>query len=327
MESNFEYNFDDENINDDGSENASYIGFPYPIKVSKYDRPHVIELTFPLKRVNYFINRIMLFKLFINKNTTNKEAYNLLLKLSKENSLVNKNTASLFDNMIYNTIKKKMYLYDDDKLLLDKDNSYLDYILSTFISMTIDTGVGDFEHNSKVVPKDELGLFKDFFDKSCLFMLNVYLMTLKAMFTNDYEGDIVVDDFIDNYKLDSYNMLTFQEMKDIMEGTYDKLKSITEINMLMIHNVYANIMREFTLYLYNDIYKNENKNQYQYYIYDNLSENKSGKEIFELFDGAEINDNMFEEFTDIVLNYKECNLCKEISDFVRTIPSRSNILN
>lgn len=49
----------------------------------------------------------MLFKLFINKNTTNKEAYNLLLKLSKENSFANKNTASLFDNMIYNTIKKK----------------------------------------------------------------------------------------------------------------------------------------------------------------------------------------------------------------------------
>ena len=96
---------------------------------------------------------------------------------------------------------------------------------------------------------------------------------------------------------------------------------------MLTYNVYANIMREFTLYLYNDIYKNENKNQYQYYIYDNLSENKSGKKIFDLFGGAEINDNMFEEFTDIVLNYKECNLCKEISDYVRTIPSRSNILN
>ena len=155
MKSNFEYNFDDEIINDDDSESASYIGFPYPIKVSKYDRPHVIELIFPLKRVDYFINRIMLFKLFINKNTTNKEAYNLLLKLSKENSLANKNTTSLFDSMIYNTIKKKMYLYDDDKLLLNKDNSYLDYILSTFISMTIETGVGDFEHNSKVVEKIE----------------------------------------------------------------------------------------------------------------------------------------------------------------------------
>lgn len=314
MDNNFDNMIKPENINNF----KIFKELPYPIKISEYSIPTNIDLTFPLYNGSEFTTMLMIFKLWINKNTTNKDAYEILLDLIDKCRTISINQ-SIYDQYIIDNVLDSLKPFNKDKLVFDKDNDYLEFVISIFISGFIDFGLVGPEFESE--ENENYEHFTTLLHSMKLFTFNVYMATMMAIFTNDYDN-INMNDFFKKYNITDSNKLSVDEIKSSI-NLYECFNTITEINMFLVHTLYGNIMRHFYAFL--SLEYNFNKNN-KSDLYKFINKSIRGKKIFKLFQENKVNKEHFDTFELIVLNFKKNNLCKDIGQYVQSCFIKNNSL-
>ena len=291
-----------------------------PVKFEYYDTK-VIDVAYPIKGdTSKFMNRVLLFKFLLNKNATNKDAYNLIRRISLESDSAKTNTVSLFDNMIFNQIIKPMELYDEDKLLFEKDNTYLEYILSGFVSLLLDISMD--------VKEDADPVFKNHIEKIKLLLFNIYMATLVIIFTNDYEGYIMenVTKITDKYNFDNMNKCTLEEMSKKIPA-YKELQTTYESNAYVLIGLYTGLIRNFYV-CFHDIYENKSE-RFMDHLYHILNETDKGSMIFnDIKHGRNTSEKHYELFESYLLDYKNNNLFEDMrDDLIKKIKMRKTVFH